>query len=364
MGYAPEARIDHTALRQNLKRARRAAKGSRIWAVVKADGYGHGMLRVASSLDAADGLAVARLDEALRLREAGIGAPILVMGGCHTAEQLKLASEAALQIGIHDSAQLRLLSDARLKPQSLKLWIKVDTGMHRLGFATTEISQVMATLRAHSAVAELNLMTHLANADNRGDPATEAQCARFASLDRSHIDACSIANSAGLLGHPAARSDWARPGIMLYGVTPFTESTAEEEGLLPVMTLQSRVVAVKQCAQGDRIGYGGAYTCPTAMPVAVIAIGYGDGYPRHAPSGTPVLVSGTRLPLVGRVSMDMISVDARRLPGVKVGDDAVLWGRGLPVEEIAQAAGTIAYELLCGVKRRVEFVDFHSAEEL
>ncbi|MBT2988271.1 MAG: alanine racemase [Candidatus Thiodiazotropha sp. (ex Ctena orbiculata)] len=363
MGYAPQAWIDHAALQHNLRRAKRAAKGSRIWAVVKADGYGHGMLRVASSLGDADGLAVARLDEALQLREAKIQAPILVMGGCHTGEQFHIASEAALQIAIHDSAQLRCLSETRLNPQSLKLWIKVDTGMHRLGFATSEITRVVAALQANPAVAELNLMTHLANADDRSDPATKTQCKLFESLDHSHFDACSIANSAGLLGHPASLSDWVRPGIMLYGVTPFAESSAEDEGLLPVMTLQSRVIAVKQCRKGDRVGYGGTYTCPAAMPVAVIAIGYGDGYPRHAPSGTPVVVSGRRLPLVGRVSMDMISVDARTLPGVKVGDEAILWGRGLPVEEIAGAAGTIGYELLCGVKRRVEFVDIGPGEE-
>ncbi|MES9992314.1 MAG: alanine racemase [Candidatus Thiodiazotropha sp.] len=363
MGYAPQASIDHAALRHNLKCARSAAKGSRIWAVIKADGYGHGMLRVASSLGEADGFAVARLDEALELRTAGIQAPLLVMGGCHTGEQFITASETALQIVIHDSAQLRSLSKTTLKPQSLKLWIKVDSGMHRLGFPTTEIDQVVANLRANPAVAELNLMTHLANADDRSDPTTKRQCDLIESLDRSPFAACSIANSAGLLGHPAARSDWVRPGIMLYGVSPFIGSSADHEGLLPVMTLQSRVISVKQCRKGDRIGYGGTYACPTSMPVAVIAIGYGDGYPRHAPSGTPVLVSGRRLPLVGRVSMDMISVDARTHPDVKVGDRAVLWGRGLPVEEIADAAGTIGYELLCGVKQRVELVDIDSGKE-
>ncbi|MEW8028971.1 MAG: alanine racemase [Candidatus Thiodiazotropha sp.] len=363
MGYAPQAIIDHTALRHNLRRAKAAAKDRKVWAVIKADGYGHGLLRVAHSLTEADGLAVARLDEAMGLRNAGISQSILVLGGCYGEDDFKNASEAALEIVLHQDSQLSLLTEVVLDPHSLKLWIKVDTGMHRLGFKDEELSEVIAVLQAHPAVAELNLMTHLANADDRGDPTTQVQCALFESLDLIPFNACSIANSAGLLGHPASLADWVRPGIMLYGVSPFNDSSAAAEGLLPVMTLRSHVIAVKDCREGERIGYGGTYTCPEAMPVAVIAIGYGDGYPRHAPSGTPVMVSGRRLPLIGRVSMDMISVDARDLPGVKVGDEAVLWGVGLPVEEVAEAAGTIAYELLCGVKQRVEFIDIDMDEE-
>jgi alanine racemase len=363
MGYTPQATIDHAALRHNLKRAKEAAKDRKLWAVIKADGYGHGMLRVAHTLSQADGLAVARLVEAMMLRHAGITQPILVLGGCYSEDDFRKASDSALDIVLHHGAQLNLLKKAALEPKSLKLWIKVDTGMHRLGFEAVELPDIVASLQADPAIAELNLMTHLANADDRSDPATMAQCAAFESLDLSPFKACSIANSAGLLGYPASLADWVRPGIMLYGVSPFAHSTGVAEGLLPVMTLKSYVIAVKQCREGDRIGYGGSYTCPEAMPVAVIAIGYGDGYPRHAPSGTPILVAGQRLPLVGRVSMDMISVDARDLPGVKVGDEAVLWGKGLPVEEVAEAAGTIAYELLCGVKRRVAISDIDSVGE-
>jgi alanine racemase len=362
MGFAPQAWIDHAALRHNLERARLAAKESRVWAVIKADGYGHGMLRVAHTLANADGFAVARIDEAVQLRQAGIESPILVMGGCYTGNALKIASEASLQIAIHESAQLDLLAQTRLNQHSLKLWIKVDTGMHRLGFDPQEIASAVAALRANPAVSEINLMTHLANADDRSDPATMEQCRLFNTLGPDRFGSSSIANSAGLLGHQAARADWARPGIMLYGGSPFIDASAAELGLLPVMTLQSRVIAVKLCRRGDRIGYGGTFTCPESMPVAVIAIGYGDGYPRHAPSGTPVMVAGKRLPLAGRVSMDMISVDARPHPEVKVGDEAILWGRGLPVDEIASAAGTISYELLCGVTRRVEFIDMDTDE--
>jgi alanine racemase len=357
MGYAPQAIIDHGALRHNLKRAKQAAMDRKLWAVIKADGYGHGMLRVAHTLSQADGLAVARLDEAMMLRHAGITRPILVLGGCYREDDFKKASESALDVVFHHGAQLNPLKQAALEPQSLNLWIKVDTGMRRLGFEALDLPEIVATLQTVPAIAELNLMTHLANADDRNDPATTAQCSLFESLDLTPFNACSIANSAGLLGHPASLADWVRPGIMLYGASPFVHSTASAEGLWPVMTLKSHVIAVKPCRQGDRIGYGGTYTCSEAMPVAVIAIGYGDGYPRHAPSGTPVLVAGKRLPLVGRVSMDMICVDARDIPDLKVGEEAVLWGRGLPVEEVAEAAGTIAYELLCGVKRRVAFID-------
>jgi alanine racemase len=284
------------------------------------------------------------------------------MGGCHTEEEFAKASESSLQIAIHDSSQLDLLARSRLGQGSLKLWVKVDTGMHRLGFDPQELAPAVAALRADPALAELNLMTHLANADDRNDPTTAAQCALFESLERSRFGACSIANSAGLLGHRASLADWVRPGIMLYGASPFIDASAADLGLLPAMTLRSRVIAVKHCRRGERIGYGGTYSCPESMPVAIVAIGYGDGYPRHAPTGTPVLITGRRLPLVGRVSMDMISVDARSHPDVKVGDRAVLWGGGLPVDEIASAAGTISYELLCSVKRRVEFIDINSDE--
>jgi alanine racemase len=362
MGYSPLAIIDHGALRHNLKRARQAAGDGKLWAVIKASGYGHGMLRVARTLTDADGYAVARLDEAVILRQAGITHPILVLSGCYSEDDFRIATELALEIVVHHDTQLAILTQTLLKPKSLKLWIKVDSGMHRLGFQGQALKEAVAALQSHEGVAALNLMTHLANADDKDDPTTATQCTLFRQLDLSPYEACSIANSAGLLGHPASLTDWVRPGIMLYGVSPFIDSTGVDEGLLPVMTLKSRVIAVNHYRRGDRIGYGGSYTCPESMPVAVIAIGYGDGYPRHAPSGTPVLIAGKRLPLVGRVSMDMISVDARDLPDVKVGEEAILWGRGLPVEKIASAAGTIAYELLCGVKQRVVFNDIETDE--
>jgi alanine racemase len=206
-------------------------------------------------------------------------------------------------------------------------------------------------------------MTHLARADDPADPCTDRQCRRFLALPESRGTRLSIGNSAGLLAWPQTRRDWVRPGIMLYGVSPFLGETAADRDLEPVMTLETALIAIHPCAAGEAVGYGGTYVCPETLPVGVAAIGYGDGYPRHAPSGTPVLVRGRRVPLIGRVSMDLITLDLRGVPEARVGDRVTLWGRGLPVEEIAQAAGTIGYELLCGVAARVTLVHRDPAEE-
>ncbi|MCU7829353.1 MAG: alanine racemase [Candidatus Thiodiazotropha sp. (ex Myrtea sp. 'scaly one' KF741663)] len=363
MGYAPQAVIDHAALRHNLQQVHRSAPASRIWSVIKADAYGHGIERVARALLNTDGFAVARIDEALNLRQGGFDHPIMIMGGCYTQEALMLAARNGFEVTVHDIQQLSLFDALSSGSHTLTVWLKVDTGMHRLGFAFDHIDQIIDRLRAHPCVKQLNLMTHLANADDRGDSATQTQLAHFDSLPLHTFSQCSIANSAGVLGFRESHRDWVRPGIMLYGVSPFVDSSADDEGLQPVMTLRSRVIAVRQCQRSDRIGYGGSYECPEAMPVAVVAAGYGDGYPRHAVEGTPVLIEGRRLPLIGRVSMDMITLDARDYPSVKVGDEVVLWGRGLPVEEVAKKAGTIGYELLCGVTSRVSFMDQNVDED-
>ncbi len=362
MEFAPQARIDHAALRHNLNRVRRAAPGCKVWAVIKADAYGHGMLRVAQTLAGADGFAVARLDEALELRRHGFQHRILILSACITRAEFKAAAEAGLDTVIHHPCQLEELPNGKDLTAPLSVWLKVDTGMHRLGFDPEAIAEVSERLARHPAVGDLHLISHLACADDPADPLTGAQCRQFFSLDASPYRARSLANSAGILGVPESHADWVRPGIMLYGVSPFLDSRAEQVDLRPVMTLESRVISVKQCQAGETVGYGGTYRCPEAMPVAVIAVGYGDGYPRHAPSGTPVRVREQNLPLAGRVSMDMITVDARALPDIRIGDPAVLWGEGVPVEEIAERAGTIAYELLCGVTRRVTFIDCNTGE--
>jgi alanine racemase len=357
LGQIPQAVIDLDALRHNLARARAAAPRSRVMAVIKANGYGHGLLRVASALRDADSLAVARVGEGVQLRDAGSRMRIVVLEGCFDERELAEAAGRNLDLVFHQPDQLRLLQLARA-PRAPRCWLKVDSGMHRLGF------DLDAAAGAYDALAEAapgnerpGLITHLANADDLADPYTRHQLACFRPLAERLGAAVSISNSAGLLGWTAAHGDWVRPGLMLYGASPFVGGRAAEHGLKPVMTLRSRLIAVNRYRQGDRIGYGGTYVCPEEMAVGVVAVGYGDGYPRHARSGTPVLVAGHRAPLVGRVSMDMISVDLRGVPGAQVGDPAVLWGDGLPIEEIAEWADTIPYQLTCGITPRVAVVE-------
>lgn len=349
----PRAVIDHAALRHNLRRVRSYAPESRVWAVVKADGYGHGMVSVGATLESADGLAVARIGEGMRLREAGIAKPILVMEGVLFADELAAAQEHGFELALHQPEQIILLERTQA-PRPLRVWIKVDTGMHRLGFDPEEIPALLARLKAHPGVIPpLGLMTHLAQADDVRDPLTHRQYEHLYALDPAAECRLSIGNSAGISAFPGSRTHWVRPGIMLYGGSPLIGHSAAELGLKPVMKLETRLIAVLRLHRGERIGYGGTYICPADMPVGVAAIGYGDGYPRHVPTGTPVLVGGRRASLVGRVSMDMISIDLRGLPPAAVGDPVTLWGEGLPVDEIAEWAGTISYELLCRVIPRV-----------
>ncbi len=344
--------IDHSALRRNLAVARAAAPASRIWAVIKADAYGHGMVECAVSLEA-DGFAVARLDEARRLRANGICKPILVMGGVESDRALLDAADLDCEVALHDENQARRAE--RCRPQTpLRVWLKVNTGMNRLGMPAQAAAQWLPRLEALPWIdAPIGLMTHLANADDPGDPFTELQCRRLREVPGAHGRPLNVGNSAGILGWEAARTDWVRPGIMLYGVSPFVNETAAARGRHPVMTLHAPLLAVNRCARGERVGYGGSYSCPQDMAVGVIGIGYGDGYPRHAPGVTPVLLRGRRVPVLGRVSMDTITVDLGDCSEAEIGDEATLWGKGLPVEEIAAAAGTIAYELLTAVTNRV-----------
>lgn len=351
-----EALIDLSALAHNLDCARRAAPGSRVMAVIKADGYGHGMVRVARALRTADAFAVACFEEAAALREAGFAHPVNVLEGFYDHTELALFSRHHIDATIHHDDQVQMLERARLE-RPLRVWLKVDSGMHRLGVSPERAMVIWRRLAECPAVGTIGLMTHLANADDRNDPTTEHQLRVFAgAVGRLHGER-SVPNSAGILGWPAALSDWVRPGIMLYGASPFIDSVGAEEGLRPAMTLRTRLIAVRVLKVGDRVGYGGAWTASATTPIGVAAIGYGDGYPRHAVSGTPVLVNGRRAVIVGRVSMDMITVDLSTVPEARIGDPVVLWGPGLPAEEVAQRANTIAYELFCGVARRVRFVE-------
>jgi len=352
------ALINLKALRANLDHARHLAPRSRIMAVIKADGYGHGLLRVARALNGADAFAVASLEEALVLREAGIAHPILLLSGCFEAKELLDASRQRISVVIHHEQQLLMVERAELR-SPLSVWMKVDTGMHRLGFPVGQVTKVHQRLARCRHVSKIHLMTHLANSDCRGDVGTALQLATFSEVTGGLPGERSIANSAAVITFPESHADWVRTGIMLYGASPFDDSNGEQEGLVPCMTLCSELIAVNRFRQGDTIGYGGTWTCPEDMMVGVVAVGYGDGYPRAVPSGTPVLVNDQRVPLIGRVSMDMICVDLRSQPRAGVGDPVVLWGRGLPVEEIAGHASTISYELLCGITGRVPRVDVY-----
>lgn len=345
--------IDTHALRANLARLRQLAPGPKITAVLKANAYGHGQLVVARALDEADAFGVAFLEEALELRNGGITKPILLLEGFFGATELPFLQRYGLWTVVHQREQVEALEQAHLE-RPIKVWLKVDTGMNRLGFEPEQVAQMHARLSACASVAQpVNLLSHFASADEPENPQTRAQLACFEQATAGLAGLRSLCNSAGTLLWPQAHADWIRPGVMLYGISPLADQTGQDHGLLPVMRLESQLIATRFTRAGETIGYGGAYTVANDTVIGTVAIGYGDGYPRHAPTGTPVLINGHEVPLVGRVSMDMITVDLGRVPVGKVGDKAILWGKELPVERIAHLADTIAYELLCGVTRRV-----------
>jgi alanine racemase len=322
-------------------------------AVIKANGYGHGLVGTARALREADALAVARMEEAVALREAALDNPVVLLEGVLDAQQLPLASALGLELVVHSEEQLQMLEAMPLS-RPVQAWLKLDTGMNRLGFPPEAARDAARRLEQCPGVLPgIRLMTHLSSADERDEAVTFRQLERFDAAVSGLPGERSVANSAGVLWRGDAHADWVRPGIMLYGVSPFADSTGPELGLQPAMTLLSTVITLRNVGRGERVGYGGVWTAREDSRVAIAAIGYGDGYSRHLGSGTPVMVRGQRAPLAGRISMDMIAVDVTRVPGVSVGDEVMLWGEGLPVEELACLAGTIPYELLCGVTQRV-----------
>lgn len=349
--------ISTAALHHNLCRVREAAPYARVLAMVKADGYGHGQRLVAETLAEADGFGVAFLDEALALRAAGIRQPVTVLEGVFTDMEMFEAVRQNLTLVVHQEQQLALLEGCRLSGP-VDVWLKVDTGMHRLGFSPEAAIGACRRLRAARITGRIGLLTHFASADVLESAQTEQQIARFRALQQAlskggdRLLPDSLANSAGILAWPAAHGEWVRPGIMLYGGSPFADRTACDLGLRPVMTLSSRLIAIRELKAGESVGYGATWTAARDTRIGVVAIGYGDGYPRHAANGTPVLVNGRRVGLAGRVSMDMLTVDLGDVPAV-IGDSCVLWGEGLPADEVAACAGTISYELFCQVTARV-----------
>ncbi len=354
MTTAARAVVDTAALRHNLAVVRRSAPASRVMAVVKANAYGHGLADVARALADADAFAVARVEEAVTIRDAGLENRIVLLEGVLRPDQLPLAASLGLEPVVHSPEQLEMVETAEL-PSRLFAWMKVDTGMHRLGFPPAE---AVAVARRLDACGRLQgppaCMTHLACADEPDPGFTRDQLTVFAEAVAGLNGELSVANSAAVLAFPETHQDWVRPGIMLYGASPFPERSGESLGLRPAMTLTCPLIAVKDVAPGGRVGYGGTWQASRPARIGIAAIGYGDGYPRRLESGTPVRVAGQMARTAGRVSMDMIAIDLAGVRDPRPGDEVMLWGPGLPVEDLAARAGTIGYELLCGVTQRVD----------
>jgi alanine racemase len=346
MARPNQARLSLCALRNNLALARSLAPGSKIMAVVKANAYGHGALTIAGALEPlVDAMAVACIEEAVALRNGGIRAPILLLQGAFEASELDTAVQHDLWLTVANEQQLAWLEQARL-PAPLQCWLKLDTGMHRLGIDADDVSSFYARLRASGNVQEqIVVCTHFASADELDSKQTAQQLRLFESLSQDLDAPRSAANSAGVLAWPAAHYQWIRPGYMLYGNSPFRHAHANTRDLQPVMTLVSAVTALRHVSTGEAVGYGANWVAQRPSRIATVTIGYGDGYPRLAANGTPVLVNGQRAALAGRVSMDMITLDVTDLEHVSVGDEVILWGPGLPVDEVARHCDTIGYEL-------------------
>lgn len=344
------ALIDLQALRHNYQLARELS-GARALAVVKADAYGHGAVRCAQALqDDADGFAVACIEEALQLRAAGIGAPILLLEGFFEASELALIDEHDLWSVVHAGWQLEAIEQADLK-RPLNVWLKLDSGMHRVGFHPADYQAAYRRLLASGKVAKIVLMSHFSRADELDSSRSDEQLAVFQQAREGLAAEVSLRNSPALLGWPSIPSDWSRPGIMLYGATPFEQAQDVAARLQPVMTLESRVISVRDLPAGEPVGYGARFVSERPTRVGVVAMGYADGYPRHAPTGTPVLVDGQPSRIIGRVSMDMLTVDLSDLPGTGLGSRVEFWGRGVLASDVAVAAGTIPYQLFCNVRR-------------
>lgn len=354
------ATIDLSALRHNLGVVRRCAPASRVFAVVKANAYGHGVARVARLLAAAgvDGFALLELDAAVALREAGHTQRIVLLEGFFDAGELAVLARHRIGTVIHHAAQIAMLREA---PAGIKLdvLVKLNSGMNRLGFGTAELRAAVDSLQSCPAAGVPTLMTHFANADDARGVAW--QMAAFERAAAGIVLPRTLANSAAILRHPQTHAEWVRPGIMLYGASPFADVSAAQLGLRPVMTLASRIIGVQPLKPGDTVGYGGTFRAAHAMRIGVVACGYADGYPRHAPTGTPVRVGDRLTTTVGRVSMDMLCVDLTQLPDAQVGTRAILWGDGLPIDDVATAAGTVGYELLCALAARVPVVEQDAA---
>ena len=346
------ALVDLDAIRANYALASALAPASKSIAVIKADAYGHGMLRVAEALQSAvPAFAVAFIDEALELRAAGVSQPVLVLEGANTVAACEVAAANDLSLVVHNTEQVSQLLMARL-PGDLPLWLKVDTGMHRLGFAPDDLTTTLDRLSNGGRDVAV-VCTHLACADTLASDVTQKQLDTFKACVSGIDLPISISNSAAILAWPESHADWNRPGYMLYGSSPLTTDVESANGLRPAMTLRSEIIAIAEVPAGESVGYGARWTASRTSVIGTVAVGYADGYPRHAPNGTPTLVNGQIAPLVGTVSMDMLSIDLTDHENIAIGDAVELWGQGVAVNDIATRCGTIGYELLTGVTARV-----------
>lgn len=344
------ALIDLQALRHNYQLARKLS-GARALAVIKADAYGHGAVRCALALEAeADGFAVACIEEALALREVGIKAPVLLLEGFFEASELELIVKHDFWCVVHSLWQLEAIEKAGLaKP--IQVWLKMDTGMHRVGLHPRDYQAAYQRLQASGKVSKIVLMSHFARADELDSNASNEQVAVFEAARQGLKAEVSLRNSPAVLGWPQIPSDWVRPGIMMYGATPFETAQAEADRLQPVMTLESKVISVRELPAGEPVGYGARFVSPRPTRVGVVAMGYADGYPRHAPTGTPVLVAGKRSQLIGRVSMDMLCIDLTDVPEAGLGSPVELWGKNVLASDVATQAGSIPYQIFCNLRR-------------
>lgn len=344
--------LDISALQHNFNRVRQLAPGKKILAMVKANAYGHGAIKIARGLIDADAFGVACINEAIQLRDHGIAQPIVLMQGINHSDDVSQLNSYQLQMVLHDWSQLEILKQQPLT-HPLVIWIKLDTGMHRLGFPVEALSEIINRLQKIKNIAQpLRFMSHFASPEQLDNSLTMQQAQKFFSATESFSGVRSLANSAAIMGWPQTHCDWVRPGLMLYGVSPFQNKIGCDHGLIPVMNWKSHLIVIHQLKKGDAIGYNGTWVCPEDMPVGIVAVGYGEGYPRQAKNGTPILVNNKRVSLIGRVSMDMLAVDLRSQPQAKIGDPVLLWGEILPVEEIARSVEMSPYQLLCGVRER------------
>ena len=341
-----KATIDHKALLFNFNYIKKIASKSKVMSVLKANAYGHNLLDVAKTLMKSDGFAILSIEEAILLRKNDFNQSILLLEGFFEKDEVKIASKLRINVVVHNQRQIDLID--QVKPDiPINIHLKINTGMNRLGFSPSEVDYLLESLSSNSYIADITLMTHFATADEK--EGIDKQFKVFTQIADNYIYPVSLANSAAIIKFPESRLDWIRPGIMLYGLSPFQDKTAQDLGLKPAMALTSEIIALQDIKSGESVGYGSDFIAKQNMKIGVVACGYGDGYPRHAKKGTPVSVDGNLTCLVGRVSMDMLYVDLSSVPEAHIGSKVELWGESISVDSVAQFSGTVGYELVCAI---------------